>query len=52
MINRVEELHLNPFYFVINALLKRTNKGAGPSGRELISSQKEDSLLVLNKTGS
>jgi hypothetical protein len=27
--------------------LKRTDKGAGPSGREVISLQKEDSLLVF-----
>jgi hypothetical protein len=35
-----------------NTLLKRTDKGAGPSGLAVISLQKVDSLLVFDYNGS
>ena len=34
-----------PVYYIGRTLLKRNDKEAGPSGREVISLQKEDSLL-------
>jgi hypothetical protein len=36
----------------LRTLLKGTNKGAGPSGRDVISLRKEDSLMVFEYDGS